>query len=209
MLDPSLGTAQLNDWLARMRAGDPAAREDLLRGACGRMERLTRKMLRGFPNVRRWADTDDVMQGALLRLVRSLEQLQPAPASTREFFALAAEQIRRELLDLARRYGSAKRRGGSQEVRLAHADDSSAVVAEPVDDRRDGPDELERWTAFHEAVGQLPSAEREVVGLIFYHGWSQGQIAELFQVSDRTVRRYWQAACIRIKDALGDHLPEP
>ncbi len=57
-------------------------------------------MLREFPNVRRLADTGDVFQGAILRLLRSLRQLDPPPATMREFLGLAAAHIRRELLDL-------------------------------------------------------------------------------------------------------------
>ena len=45
MSDPSLHTTQLHGWLARMRAGDLSAREELLRNVCGRLERLARKML--------------------------------------------------------------------------------------------------------------------------------------------------------------------
>jgi DNA-directed RNA polymerase specialized sigma24 family protein len=62
---------------------------------------------------------------------------------------------------------------------------------------------LERWPAAGctnsptPAVGptptmcceQLPAQERGVVSLMFYHGWTQPQIAELFQVDQRTIRR--------------------
>jgi RNA polymerase sigma-70 factor (ECF subfamily) len=67
---------------------------------------------------------------------------------------------------------------------------------------------LERWTAFHEAVERLPAEEREVVGLVFYHGWAKVQIAELFGVDERTVRRWWRSACVRLNEALGGELPE-
>jgi RNA polymerase sigma-70 factor (ECF subfamily) len=96
----SLDTTQLQALLDRIRAGDTAARDELLRSVVGRLEGLARKMLRGFPLVRRWNETDDVLQNALLRLLRALETVNPA--STRAFFGLAAAQIRRELLDLRR-----------------------------------------------------------------------------------------------------------
>lgn len=58
----------------------------------------------------------------------------------------------------------------------------------------DNPVELERWAAFHEAVGRLPAEPREVFGLAFYHGWTQRQTAELFGVDERTVlHRYREA----------------
>jgi hypothetical protein len=51
--DPSFDTVQLHGYLERLRAGDRAATDAFLRRLCGRLERLARSMLRGFPNVRR------------------------------------------------------------------------------------------------------------------------------------------------------------
>ena len=73
---------------------------------------------------------------------------------------------------------------------------------------RAGYADLERWAAFHEMVGALPAEEREVVGLVHYHGWTQAQIAELFGVTERTVRRWWQSALLKLGEAMADHLPE-
>jgi RNA polymerase sigma factor (sigma-70 family) len=182
-------TLHLHGYLDRMQTGNQEAANDLLRKVCVRMERLARRMLAGFPGVRRAADTDDVLQSALLRLLRSLEAVRPE--STRDFFNLAAVHIRRELLDLARHY----RRRPDVPAGGEHAE--VADVAAPRDD-------LDRWATFHERVEQLPAREREVVGLIFYHGWSQAEIASLFQVDERTVRRRWQSACLRLNEALGE-----
>jgi RNA polymerase sigma-70 factor (ECF subfamily) len=202
MPDHSLRTTYLHGWLERLRAGDAAAPEELLRSAGERLERLARRMLRDFPNVRRCADTGDVYQESVLRLLRSLERLETAPASVREFLSLAAAHIRRELLDLARRCGAAKRRG---DVPLAASDSTQGF--DPPASAEDA-DELERWQRFHEEVEKLPVEEREVVSLRFYHGWSEAQIAELFGVTERTVRRRWAAGCARLADALGE-LPAP
>ena len=192
---------QLQDWFRRMHAGDAAASEELLRAASDRLERLARRMLRAFPNVRRCADTGDVFQEAVLRLLRSLRQLDTAPASVRDFLGLAAPHIRRELVDLARRCGTAERHG---DVPLdAGRSDAGSDPASA-----DDPEELERWRRFHEEVEKLPVEERELVGLRFYHGWGKAEIAELFGVTERTVRRRWAAGCARLADALGE-LPAP
>src|SRR4051794_35267596 len=91
-------TVQFQQWLDGMRAGDRVARDELFHHVSKQLERLTRKMLKSYPGVQRWEQTDDVLQNALLRLWRALGEVRPA--STRDFFALAATQIRRELLDL-------------------------------------------------------------------------------------------------------------
>ncbi len=199
-MDASARTTHLVAWLDRMKAGDRAARDELLRGFGGRLERLARKMLRGFPGVQRWAQTDDVLQSSLLRLLRALEQVQPT--STRDFFGLAAEQMRRELLDLARHFYGPQGHGTNHAGRIG-AESSETPGVEP-SDRGDDSAELERWCAFHQEVEQLPAEQREVVGLIFYHGWTQVEVAELFQVNVRTVQRRWEAALVKLHQVLKD-----
>jgi RNA polymerase sigma-70 factor (ECF subfamily) len=195
--DASLHTTQLHAYLDRIRAGDREAADALLRQVCNRFERLARSMLRRFPNVQRWADTGDVLQGALVRLLHTLKAVRPE--GTRDFVNLAAVHIRRELLDLARHYRRCVDRPGEGERGEAPGN---------VPDLQDAVEDLDLWTAFHEHVELLPAEEREVLGLTFYHGWSQAQIAELFQVDERTVRRRWRAALLRLGKALGDRLPE-
>ncbi len=188
--------------LGRVRDGDASAKEDLFRKAQARLELLARRMLRKFPSVHRWADTDDVFQSAAIRLSRSLEAVNIA--DTRGFFNLAAAVMRRELIDLARHYYGPQGIGANHDS-VAIEEAPAASEAEPA--RAAGPAELERWTAFHQAVEELPPTEREVVGLIFYHGWEQEAIATLFNVSARTVRRWWQEACTRLYEKLGGELP--
>jgi RNA polymerase sigma-70 factor (ECF subfamily) len=193
--DPTLRTTQLRIWLQRIRAGDAQARDELLRSVCGQLEALARRMLRKFPRVQRWEQTNDVLNNALLRLLRALEQVEPE--SSRAFYGLAAEQIRRELLDLARHYQGRLGLGANYEsVRLNP--DAPTGAGEPTE-RMEDPDELERWCAFHEEVEKLPAEEREVVGLVFYHGWTQEEVADLFGVNVRTVQRRWQSALLKLR----------
>jgi RNA polymerase sigma factor (sigma-70 family) len=193
----SLQTTQLRRWVERIRAGDLAARDEMLRAVHDRLERLARKMLRRFPDVARWEDTGDLLQNALLRLLRALQQVEPT--SVRAFFGLAAEQMRRELLDLTRHYRARQASGVSAAERPGN--DSTTPWLDPPDSI-DGPDDLEKWSSFHEAVAELPVEQREVVGLIYYHGWAQAQVAEQLAISKRTVQRHWNAAMLRLHDVL-------
>jgi RNA polymerase sigma-70 factor (ECF subfamily) len=165
----------------------------LFRTVGHRLEHLARRMLYGFPTVRPYADSTDIVQGASIRLLNALRELRPG--SSREFFNLAAVQVRRELLDLARRYS-----GRCWKT----ADESSRP--EP-HDRSPEHGELDLWTRFHEAVENLPTEEREAVGLLFYHGRTQGEAAEILGVSERTLQRWWQAGCELLKLRLGNELP--
>jgi RNA polymerase sigma-70 factor (ECF subfamily) len=203
MADPPAHTAQLHAWLDRMRAGDLAARDELLRCLWGRLERLARRMLRRYPGVRHWAQTGDVLQNALLRLLRALEQVRPE--SLAEFFGLAAEQMRRELLDLARHFHGPL--GPATHLASQHPGHEPSAAPHGCPDAAADPDDLEMWCAFHDGVTRLPVVEREVVGLIFYHGWSQAEVAGLFGVTVRTVQRRWESALRKLRQAVWDNGP--
>src|SRR5262245_882866 len=95
-------TDRIQGCLQRWSQGEEGARDELLTLASGWLRRLVAVMLSDYPRVRRWEQTDDVMQNALVRLWRALQDVRPA--TPREFCGLATLQIRRELLDLARHY---------------------------------------------------------------------------------------------------------
>jgi RNA polymerase sigma factor (sigma-70 family) len=197
----TLDTIRLKNWMKRVHDGDLSAREELLTAARRRLEALARAMLRRFPNVRRWAEADDVFQGASIRLCRCLEKLEIN--STKDFYRLATQQMRRELLDLARHFASSKGPQALLEGSFSRSsdDDGDAASLQQVASVGE-PSDLDQWAAFHEAVGRLPSDEREAFGLIYYHGWKQADVAELLRVSERTVRRWFEAASGKIKKAL-------
>jgi RNA polymerase sigma factor (sigma-70 family) len=200
MSAPSVRTVELHGWLDRIKAGDPNALNTLLERVSRRLERLARKMIKRFPRIARWADAEDVLQNASLRLIRALAEVRPG--SMRDFYALASIQIRRELLDTTKKLYGPEGEGANL---VAIDPDDSAVKRrlDPpanVDDER----ELEKWRQFHEEVERLPPDEREVVGLIFYQGWKQDQVAELFGVSVRTVQRWWQKALEKLQSLLSE-----
>jgi RNA polymerase sigma-70 factor (ECF subfamily) len=205
MNNDELHTTSMLKLVDRLRAGDVVAEDELLRRIERRVDRLCRKMLSQYFHVRRAEQTCDVLQGALLRLVSSLRELRPA--STREFFGLATEHIRRELLDLTKYYRAQRRvPEGGLPAPLAASDKSGAGHDPSCHDVR--PDELEQWELLHKAIAELPTADREVVGLIYYHGWTQAETAELLQIDERTVRRKWVKACLSIKERLGQEMPD-
>jgi RNA polymerase sigma factor (sigma-70 family) len=203
---PSL-TLRVQACLDRLRGGDESVRAELLACACERLRKLARTMLKGYPNVRRWEQTDDVLQNAALRLHRTLGQL---PVETaRDFFRLAALNIRRELLDLAKHHYGPLGHGAHHATR-GPGDTASgeAPGAEAPADLSREPSRLAAWGEFHERIGALPDEEREVFDLLWYQGLSQAEAADLLGVSERTVKRRWQSARLKLHDALGGEVPE-
>lgn len=189
----------MQDTLARAVAGDEVALDALLQHNCERLTSLTRRMLGDFQRVRRWTETSDVLQNALLRLVAALREVKPQ--TPREFLALAALQIRRELLDLARKFHGPEGIGANHESAAPGAAD--ALAAGDRADLSNEPSALAHWTELHRHIDALPDEEREIVGLLFYQGLSQAQAAELLHVSVRTVQRRWRDALCKLHDVWG------
>lgn len=194
--------------LDRYRLGDESALEELIRVAWNRLNALARKMFHPDDRLQRWVDLEDVLQTAMVRLWKSLGEVKPT--TVRELFALAATQIRRELIDLARHYFGAHGWGAKHESvhRPPSTANSSALnPLEPSDDS-DPPSELERWATFHEAVESLPGMDREIVSLVFYHGWSKADVAELLQLNVRTVQKHWQNAVLQLSRSVEESITD-
>ncbi len=198
-------TGQTAGWLDLMRAGDDTARTRLVEHSCERLRGLARKMLHRYPKVRRWEETDDVFVAAVTKLYRALETVQPE--SPRHFYNLAATQIRRVLIDLARRYCGPEGLGSHHDTVGVATDGETPPRYEQADVSGE-PGDLAEWTEFHEQVEAMPEEEREVFNLLWYEQLTHEQAAEVLGVTTRTVRRRWQDARYRLQKArLGEPLP--
>jgi RNA polymerase sigma-70 factor (ECF subfamily) len=194
-------TAVLGRWLERLRQGDEAAPHGLLDHACRRLEALARRMLRHYPRLRRWEQTADVLQNAVLRLHRALATVRPE--SPAQFYGLAAAQIRRELIDLARHHFGPQGAAARHDTDGAGRAGGDGAAGQPEDPGGE-PASLAEWTEFHAGVQRLPPAEREVFDLLWYEGLSQAEAARLLGVSDRTVKSRWRSAKLALQRRLGE-----
>jgi RNA polymerase sigma-70 factor (ECF subfamily) len=208
MSDVVFRTTLLHRCLDRLRDGDDSAYDELIHHTGQRLQYLASRMLHHFPAVRRWEDTSDVLQDAHMRLLRDLRDKQKRPGSVREFFSLATNRIRSALKDLHRHYQGRLGMGKHHaDVECSPAGSAIRPALDPADVAPD-PEELDLWSAFHEEVEKLDATQREVVGLIFYQGWTQAEVASLLGVSDTMVRKHWAKACIRLREGLGEDLPD-
>jgi RNA polymerase sigma factor (sigma-70 family) len=205
MADGTDSTTEIQLRLDRLRAGDESARDELLDIARVRLGRLARKMLRGYPGVRRWEQTDDVLQNVAVRLCRALKTMRPE--SVHGFVRLAALQIRRELIDLARHYEGPEGLG-RHHLSRAGPDDAEAPPGppDPSSDTHD-PARLASWSEFHETIESLPDAEREVFDLLWYQGLSQREAAALLGISERAAKRRWRSARLKLHEMLRGRMP--
>lgn len=195
-------SASLQALLVRLQHGEKAARDELLARTYGRLRQLMGKMIRRFPVVQDQAGPTDVLHETFFRLSRALEAI--SPKSVEEFFRLAALHMRRQLLDMARRY---RRRPEGHRAPLpdqSQDSDSEHDAAEEASQSTLDPATLERWCEFHRQVEMLPEEERSVFDLLYYHDLSQAEAAELLGVSVPTIKRRWAAARMRLAMYLVD-----
>jgi RNA polymerase sigma-70 factor (ECF subfamily) len=196
---------QTAGWLDLIRAGDETARTRLVEHSCQRLRGLARKMLRRYPKVHRWEETDDVFVAAVAKLYHALETVRPE--SPRHFYNLAATQIRRVLIDLSRRYCGPEGLGSRHETAVRGPQGDAPPRYETAD-AADEPAGLMEWTEFHELVEALPEEEQEVFNLLWYEQLTHEQAAEALGVTMRTVRRRWRNARYRVSKArMGEPLP--
>lgn len=208
MVDTSQHAAQLQGCIERLLAGDASARDELIQHSCERLRRLTRKMLKGFPRVKRLEESDDVFQNAMVRLLAALREI--TPPTVADFIRLAAAQVRRELLDLVRQYFGPEGLGTHQRGPIPAGGSASSLS--PGWDQEDStydPERLALWTEFHRQVDALPEKDREVFDLLWYHGLTQPEAAELLHVALPTVKRRWLSARRRLRKVMKGEPPVP
>lgn len=206
MSDGGTTTVFIQGCLDRLRGGDGTALALLITRAYHRLGVLSQRMFKDYQRLRPYADPDDVLQGAAERLQRALEACPPPTVA--EFFRLAAALMRRELIDLTRRYFGPHGDGANQ-VALAAGSASTTggeAAPDPSQSTHD-PSRLAMWREFHEAVELLDEPLRDVFNLLYYHEVTQEEAAETLAVSVATVRRRWVEARLRLQQALRNDLP--
>ena len=101
-----------------------------------------------------------------------------------QFFAVAAQMMRRILVDAARTRGAHKRGGNALKVNL----DETAILSEAPDRSILALDEA--LTAF----SQVAPRQAKVVELRYFGGLTEDEIVAALNISPRTVRRDWDLA---------------
>lgn len=183
-----------------LKAGDAEASRQLLDVTMERLRTLSRKILADIPGVERWEEIDDLVQNSSLRLWKALEKHHPP--TPLDYFRLAAAVIRRELIDLSRRYFGPHGLAANQAKSWRQDSQSAATPIDLADNSTYDPVNLSNWTEFHEYVENLPDDERTLFDLLWYQGLTLDEAAESIGSSERTVRRHWQLARVNLYRTL-------
>lgn len=172
--------SEITELLIAWRAGDAGALERLVDVLYCELHRLARRYMAGERAGHSLQPTALVNE-AYLRLIDA-QQVQWQ--SREHFLAVAARQMRRVLVDIARAKGYQKRGGAAIHVTF---DEALPVMQEPGRDLVALDDALE-------TLAQMDERKARVVEMRFFGGLSVEQSARALQVSVDTVMRDWKMA---------------
>lgn len=184
------GTHDVTDLLLEWGAGDRGALEALMPLLHAELRRQARRALRREATGHTLQPTELVHE-AFLRLV---DQRRARWESRTQFFAVAAEVMRRVLVDHARARRAAKRGGGVRHVTLGDAHNANAEAADDVD-----------VLALHEALTRLAALDprkARLVELRYFAGLSIPEAATVLGVSPATLGRDWAVARLWLRREL-------
>lgn len=180
---------QLTDLLERLRGGDAAAREALFAAAYPKLHALAQARLRhgGRDTL---LDTTGLVHESYLRFVGAGEL---RAEDRRAFFGYASQVMRSVILNSVRERMALKRGGDRQ-----HSQASDSPASELAGDEQTVLD-------VHEALKDLEKADprlAQVAEMRYFGGYSEREIADTLEITERTVQRDWEKARLILAAAL-------
>ena len=173
-------SAEITELLKAWSGGDEAALERLAEQVYADLRIMARRYLKNERQANT-LQTTALVNEVYLRLV---DVTKVDWRERAQFFAMAAQMMRRILVDAARARGSDKRGGRAARVNI----DETAMLP-PKPDRS--------IVALDEALGafsRIAPRQAKVVELRYFGGLTEEEIVSVLKISSRTVRRDWNLA---------------
>jgi RNA polymerase sigma factor (TIGR02999 family) len=176
--------------LGQLRAGDEAARDALFATAYDGLQQLAHARLRrGGRNT--LLDTCSLVHESYLRCVQSGAL---HAEDRRAFFAYASQVMRSVIVGSARERAARKRGAGLRPLTLSTRLGEQIAAGEAA---ILGVDEA------LEALERVEPRLAQVAQMRYFGGYSEREIADALQVTERTVQRLWLKARLMLQAALG------
>ena len=180
---PKEVTRLLIDW----GNGDQAALDELMPLVYDELRRLASRYMRR-ESQGHTLQASALVNEAYLRLV---DQKSVQWQNRAHFFGVAAQLMRRILVDHARSRLRAKRGGGAQMVSLVESGATSEEVAEVI-----------ALDVALKDLAEMDPRKSQIVEMKFFGGLTTEEMAEVLKVTSRTVEREWRKAKAWLNRAL-------
>jgi RNA polymerase sigma factor (TIGR02999 family) len=174
------GRGEFTRLLAEWSSGNPSALDELVPLVYDQLRRLASDYMRG-ERPGHLLQTTALVNEAYLRL---MGRQQVSCYTRAEFFAIAAQVMRRVLVDYARERNRVKRGEGAAPLSLEEV----AVIS---DDRAEQIIEI---NAALDNLCSFDSRKGQVFELRYFGGMSVEEVAEVLRVSEVTIARDWKIA---------------
>ena len=183
-----MSDASITQLIAKWRGGDYAALEALTPLVYDNLRQIASRHM-AKENSWHTLSPTAVVHEAYLRL----QSYQSGVQDRAHFLALAAREMRRVLVDHARRFKSQKR-GGADWQRVTLSGDGAAEETKAVD-----------ILAIEEALAKLAALDERkarIVDLMIFGGLTADEAAEAMEISSSTVNREWRIARAFLQNEL-------
>jgi RNA polymerase sigma-70 factor, ECF subfamily len=172
---------ELAELLAAVALGDQSALETLYDATCARIYGIVLRILRR-PDL-----AADVMQDVYVRVWRSAAEFDGTTATPMTWIVAMA---RARAIDLVRSPAGHEEFAGGPDV----IGDESAPIARQI------TEPLRRLLA---CLGELEPAQRRLLLLAYYSGWSREQLAARFETGLENVRTWLRTGLLRTRECVG------
>ena len=184
------GPADVTALLVRASEGDSRAASELLPLVYDKLRSLAGHLMRG-ERVDHTLQPTALVHEAYLKLI---DQTRVRWEDRAHFFSVAAQALRRILVDYARQHGREKRGGSRKKLQIQ--EDLVGIYEKSVD-----------LVALDEALGRLSTQDAQrgrVVELRFFGGLTIDETAAVLDISPRAVERQWRYARAWLYRELAD-----
>jgi RNA polymerase sigma factor (TIGR02999 family) len=182
---------EITDLLQAWERGNQSALEKLI----PLVEKELRRLARSYMRRER---TDHVLQTTALvneAFIKLIGQNHVHWQNRSHFYGIAAQCMRRVLVDYAKARSRMKRGGDAQQIELSDASRMSVTQSEEL-------------LALDEALKNLALVDErksKVIELRYFCGYNMGEIAEILNISEATVARDWRLARAWLKRKIDDN----
>ncbi len=180
---------EITELLGRLQAGDDGARDALFAAAYSELHRLAHSRLRdGGRNI--MLDPTSLVHETYLRYVHVKEL---RAEDRRSFFAYASQVMRSVIVNTVRDRMAQKRGGDWLPIRLS---------TEFVTNLSSDEETILKVNDAMEVLNEADPRLAQVAQMRYFGGYSEKEIAETLDITERTVQRDWEKARLILAAAL-------
>jgi RNA polymerase sigma factor (TIGR02999 family) len=181
----------LTQLIRRAADGEPGSRDELFAAAYSELRKLARARLRGGGR-NTVLDTTALVHESYLKFL-GVGELRAE--DRRAFFAYASRVMRSVIIDSVRERQAERRGGGAERLTLS---------TQLLEDADGGNEDVLRVNEALDVLAQAEPRLAQVVEMRYFGGYTEAEIAEALELTERTVRRDWDKARLLLSSMLKD-----